>query len=193
MAHHRPTAASVARGVTPLLVVLAVAVALTVVISMPRTSRAVALVALAVLGGYALHRLSTTVRRRPAVRSRQQGSSTEDGRLHLDLDRTLIVATLDTAVVAREADLTPEQTARLWGAILIDQDQQTFRLLIAPPPEGAVAAVQLLRAFYPVHVAVWQAPTVLTGEPASPQLRSLVEASLRASAERATGTDDSQD
>lgn len=193
MAHHRPTAASVARGVAPLLIGLAAAGALTVVISMPQASRPVALIALTVLGGYAVHRLSTTIRRHRRARSRPQESSTQDGFLHLDLDRTLVVATLDTAVIAREADLTPEQTARLWGAILIDQDQQTFRLLIAPPTDGAVAAVQLLRAFYPVNVAIWEAPTVLTGQPANPQLRSLVEASLRASAERATGTEDPQD
>jgi hypothetical protein len=191
MAHLKPTTASVASAAVRLLPALVVAAALTVLIVMPQSSRAVALT---LLGGYAIFHLSGAVRNRGwRAPSRPQGSATKEGRLLLDLERTLIVATLDTAVVAREADLTPEQAARLWGAILVDQDQQTFRLLIAPPADGAVAAVHLLRAFYPVHVAVWQAPTVLTGQPASPQLRSLVEATLRASAGKAGGIEGSED
>ena len=127
------------------------------------------------------HQRPRAVWRRRRARAQRRGPAADEFRL--DLDRTLVVATLDTAVVARESDLTPEQAAHLWGAILVDQDHQTFRLLIAPPPDGAVAAVQLLRSFYPVHVEVWQAPTTLTGQPASPRLRSLVDATLQPPAE----------
>jgi signal peptidase len=149
----------------------------------------VALLGMLVLGGYAIVQLAGALKDRRRPRDRRAGVDEDDVHLHLDLDRTLIVATFDTAVVARESDLTPNQAARLWGAILVDQDEQTFRLLIAPPPDGAVAAVELLRSFYPVEVAIWDAPTVLTGRPASPQLRALVEASLRAGAHRSSGSD----
>jgi hypothetical protein len=39
--------------------------------------------------------------------------------------------------------------------------------------------VELLRSFYPHSVMVWEAPIVVTGEPASPELRALVDARMR--------------
>lgn len=178
MAHQRPTATSVAGASAALLV----AGAATVLIVLPEASRTVAFTA---LGGCVAYLLSRAVWNQRRARTRRRGPAAEE--LRLDLDRTLVVATLDTAVVARESDLTPEQAAHLWGAILVDQDHRTFRLLIAPPPDGAVAAVQLLRSFYPVRVEVWQAPTTLTGQPASPRLRSLVDATLQPQAEDPAG------
>ena len=143
-----------------------------------RSGEVTGFVVILVFAGYAMWQLVGAVMDRRRVGTPPASESEAVGRLHLDLDRTLVMATLDTALVARQSDLTPGQAARHWGAILIGEDERTFRLLIAPPPDGAVAAVELLRMFYPHHVAVWEAPTVLTGQPASPELRALVAARL---------------
>ena len=149
----------------------------------------VGLVVMVLFGGYSIWQLVGAVKDRRLARTRDAAASEADERLHLDLDRTLVVATLDTALVARQSDLTPGQAARQWGAILIGEDERTFRLLIAPPHDGAIAAVELLRTFYPHDVAVWEAPTVLTGRPASPELRALVAARLTAPSHRRSRRD----
>lgn len=115
----------------------------------------VTLVGMLVLGGYALSQLSG------AFRDRKDSPAPEAE--PVPLGRTLVLATLPVAALAEQTGLAPDHAARQWGAILLDQDDQNLRLLIAPAEGGVVAAVELLETFDPVELQVCEAPRLLAG------------------------------
>jgi signal peptidase len=115
----------------------------------------ITLLGMLVLGGYALSQLSGALRDR------------KDDVVQIQLDRTLVLATLPVATVAERSCLSADEAVRQWGAILLEQDSQVVRVLVVPSKEGVVAAVEHLRTFEPVELVVCEAPT-LTGEPAAP-------------------------
>ncbi|QWZ08980.1 signal peptidase I [Nocardioides panacis] len=136
----------------------------------------IALVAMLVCGGYAVSQLSGAVRERGARRTPEgEGSAEPDHRARVTLDRTLVVATLGTEHVAQECALTPDQAARQWGATLIDEGAEEFRLLIVPPAHGSVATVELLQSLGAVSIHVLESPTLLAGRSPSPGVRALLE------------------
>jgi signal peptidase I len=119
----------------------------------------VTLVGMLVLGGYALSQLSGAFRDR-------NDSPAPEAEL-VPLGRTLVLATLPVAALAEQTDLTPDQAARQWGAILLGQDDEVLRLLIAPPPDGVLAAVEILEGLRPVELMVCEDPTLVAGPPGS--------------------------
>jgi signal peptidase len=124
----------------------------------------ITLVGMLLLGGYALSQLSGAFRERKNPHASGDPAPVDPSELvRLQLDRTLILVTLPIASVTEQTGLTPAQAARQWGAILLDQNHQVLRLLIAPPEDGVGAAVELLQAFDPVELVVCETPTLLAG------------------------------
>ena len=109
----------------------------------------ITLVAMIVLGGYAVAQLGGGLRDR-----RHKGSEKQD----LTIGRPVVLAELRTP-----ADQTPADLARGWGALLLEADAETVTLLIAPPTDGLNAAMELLANQDPVRVELWEAGSVLAG------------------------------
>ena len=99
--------------------------------------------------------LSGAVRERRARKTPDEAGQTAPAHARqLTLDRTLIVGTLSTDHIAQQCALTPDQAARHWGATLVDEGVEEFRLLIAPPPGGSVATVELLQSLRALSIHV---------------------------------------
>lgn len=113
----------------------------------------ITLLAMLVLGGYALSQLSG------AWDDRQKPTRTT-------IDRPMVLAELSTIQTAQASGLTPFEAAGQWRAVLLDEDAETFRLLIVPPAEGLAATIELLEAFGARSVTVHAPPVTLTSDPA---------------------------
>lgn len=115
----------------------------------------ITLVAIILLGGYALTQISGGLRdRRTTRRSGAPGES----RPGFTIERTLLLVQL-----RRPDEGLPQDVARQWGALLLEADVETYTLLIAPRDDGVMAALELLQSQQPVRIEVWDAPTMLTG------------------------------
>ena len=109
----------------------------------------ITLVVMILLGGYAVSQLAGGLRDR---RGRKTDAPAEED---LSIDRTLLLAEM------RRTDAEPEDVARQWGALLLASGEAAYTLLIAPPPDGVAAAVELLESHHPIRVRVWDAPIVM--------------------------------
>ena len=119
----------------------------------------ISLVAMILLAGYALTQVSGGLRERRRSGSDEDGeSSSED--LELRIQRPLVVARFE-----HRSDTTPTDLARGWGGLVLEADGSGFSLLIAPPPDGLSATLELLQDHDPIEVRVWDAPSTLTGRP----------------------------
>ena len=148
----------------------------------------IALVAMLVCGGYAISQLSGAVRERRARKTPDEAGQTAPAHARqLTLDRTLIVGTLSTDHIAQQCALTPDQAARHWGATLVDEGAEEFRLLIAPPPGGSVATVELLQSLRALSIHVLESPTLLAGQPVSAGIRALLGAPVSVGPGHGTG------
>lgn len=120
------------------------------------------LLAMLALAGYALSQLGGALKDR---KKKNETDAEPDPEVPepetVHVDRTLILATLTTGKLALET--FPDQVARDWGAILLEENPSTYRLLIAPPPAGVEAALELLRSFDPISVEVCRSPVTLVG------------------------------
>jgi signal peptidase I len=122
----------------------------------------VSLLAMLVLGGYALSQISgawTDRRREPACTK---------------FDRPIVLAELSTIEAAQRRGLTPIEVADQWHAILLDQSTEAFRLLVVPPSEGLAAAVELLGSLGALSVTVHAPPVTFTSIAPAPDLGSSV-------------------
>ncbi len=110
----------------------------------------ITLVVMILLGGYAVTQLSGGLKDR-----RRKGDGEKRS---VAIGRPAALAQLRTP-----PDESPTDLARRWGALLLDQDEETVTLLIVPPDDGMAAALELLATQDPVRVEVWDADSVLTG------------------------------
>ena len=116
---------------------------------------AVVLLAPPLLGGYAAFLLLGGVRDRR--RSRPAAAATAPR--ELVIDRPLVVAWFD-----RTPESAPGELARGWGGLVLEDDDDGFALLIAPPTDGLAAALELLATHGPREVRVIEAPAWLAGD-----------------------------
>lgn len=110
------------------------------------------LVAMLLLGGYALSQLSGAF-----------GERRKDRPTTSRVDRTVVLAELSTEHTARTRGLTPDEVAAQWRAVLLGQDASSFRLLIVPPPHGLAATVELLLDLGAREITVHEPPVTMTG------------------------------
>lgn len=121
----------------------------------------ISLVAMILLAGYALTQISGGLRDR---RSSRRGETASEPVSSFSVERTLVLAQLRT-----DQDTTPADHARQWGGLLLDSDDATYTLLIAPPDDGVAATVELLRSQQPLLIQVWEAPSTITGSVSASQ------------------------
>jgi signal peptidase I len=137
----------------------------------------ISLVAMLVLAGYALSQLSGAFKDR---KTNKDADGTEPGAAEpyeeqcLHIDRTLIRVTFNITSIAEETGMTPQIAAEHWSALLVDSDEETFTVLVAPPPEGAVAAVELLMYLNPISIEVCEPPNALVGAPAGADVMAVI-------------------
>ena len=107
------------------------------------------------LAGYALSQIGS------GLRERRAESSPPDVRVKVN--RPVVAATLDVAELRTSHDLTPEEVAASWSAVVVHADHATCTLLIAPPPGGLASCLELLEQFGMSEAVVIEQPGVLTG------------------------------
>jgi hypothetical protein len=138
----------------------------------------ISLVVMILLAGYALTQLSGGLRERKRKDVHPEtGTSDEGAAPSLTIDRPLIVATL----ARPETDEPPIELVRRWTGLLLHSDESTYTFLVAPPEGGVEAALELLWVQHPLHVEVWDAPTIVAG--------SRTEVRLAASTQVSSATD----
>lgn len=115
----------------------------------------ISLVAMLLLAGYALSQLGTGLRER-----RQEPRAVPVG---LETDRHLVVATLDTRLFAERNALTPTEAAHEWGALLVQEDDDSFRVLLTATDDELAARLEPLRRSRPRRLLVLDGPITLTG------------------------------
>jgi hypothetical protein len=142
----------------------------------------ISLIAMLALAGYALSQLSAGLRERRDRRKPEDDTGSEP--TAITVGRTLILVKLDTARVAELADLTPKAAAEHWGCLLMAQEDDTFTVLVAPLPDGAIAAVELLTYLEPLEIAVCEPPNAIVGAAASPEVLALIQGHGRPAATR---------
>jgi signal peptidase len=134
----------------------------------------ISLVAMILLAGYALTQLSGGLRER---KKKDGEPEADDQAPSMTIDRPLIVATL----ARPDTDEPPIELVRRWTGLLLRSDESTYTFLVAPPEGGVEAALELLFVQHPLHVEVWDAPTIVAG--ASTEVR------LSASTQVSSATD----
>lgn len=132
----------------------------------------ISLVAMLLLGGYAASQLGGAYKERKTT-------STKPGGTPLVLERTLILVSLRPHTVEAELGPTPEEAARRCGALLVDADEEAVTLLIAPGPDSAAAAVEILLQLDPLSVEVVGAPCVVSGGKPSEEILALLRGERR--------------
>jgi signal peptidase len=138
----------------------------------------ITLVAMILLAGYALTQLSGGLRERKRNGDEPDpGTNEGDAPPSVTIDRPLIVATL----ARPDTDEEPIELVRRWTGLLLRSDESTYTFLVAPPEGGVEAALELLFVQHPLHVEVWDAPTIVAG--ASTEVR------LAASTQVSSATD----
>jgi signal peptidase I len=132
------------------------------------------LVGMLVLAGYALSQLSGAAkdRKQRKVATIDLSATRQDRRL--EIDRTLMRVTFDRARVVAESGMTPRGAAEHWSALLIDENDETFTLLLAPAPDGAVPVIELLTLLDPLELEVCEPPNAVVGAPASPDVLAAI-------------------
>ena len=134
------------------------------------------LLAMLVLGGYALSQVAGAMKdRRSTRRAAQQPASSSselgDGQ-QLSFDQTLILVTLPTAEMS---GMTPAEAARQWGAVLLASDSESFTVLLAQPRESAIGALELLVHFNPISIRISEGPNVVVGRTPGPEMMRLID------------------
>jgi signal peptidase len=109
----------------------------------------ISLVAMLLVGGYALSQLAGGLRDHRSRRTSKEAGP--DSRIDFVIDRTLVLAQFPRSA---EDDFTAEEAARRWGAIVVAETDSDFSVLIAPPEGGVSAAIELLKSQDPklLHV-----------------------------------------
>ena len=134
------------------------------------------LLAMLVLGGYAMSQFAEAIKDRRAARRAVPGTASAEhppaGEERFEFDRTLIVVTLPTAEMY---GTTPYEASRQWGAVLLAQQDEQFTVLLAEPRESAVGAIELLVHFNPISIRVLESPNVIVGQPAGPDIRNIID------------------
>jgi signal peptidase I len=142
----------------------------------------ISLVAMLVLAGYALSQLSGAFKDRKTknvAAGAQRTTVDDDGEQRLHIDRTLIRVAFSTESVEEQTRMTPQAAAEHWSALLVDFDEETFTVLVAPPPEGAVAAVELLMYLNPISIEVCEPPNALVGAPAGAEVLAVIRSRVQ--------------
>jgi signal peptidase len=120
----------------------------------------ISLVVMILLAGYAVTQLSGGLRDRKRKNGQPgSGGDQEDVTPSLIVGRPLIVATL----ARPDTDEPPVELVRRWTGLLLRSDESTYTFLVAPPEGGVEAALELLFVQHPLHVEVWDAPTIVAG------------------------------
>jgi signal peptidase len=122
----------------------------------------ISLVAMLALAAYALSQLSGGLRERKAGRGEKPGPATAS---RLTIERTLILVELEHAA---GGTIDPQALARQWAGLVLGANESSVTLLLAPPPQGVAAAVELLTEQDPLRLQVWESPSVLLGTDGSP-------------------------
>jgi signal peptidase len=117
----------------------------------------ISLIAMLLLAGYAVTQISGGLRQRKE--KDEEAETGDDQGLSVMIDRPLIVATL----ARPETDEPPIELVRRWTGLLLRSDESTYTFLVAPPEGGVEAALELLFVQHPLHVEVWDAPTIVAG------------------------------
>jgi signal peptidase I len=138
----------------------------------------ITLVAMLALAGYALSQLSGGLKeRKSAERSLRSPDHPLAAGTILKLDRALIRATFDPARVFAETAMSPQAAAEHWSGLLVGSDAHSFTVLVAPPPDGAVAAAELLMYLDPISIEVCEPPNAIVGARAAAEMRALLDTS----------------
>ena len=112
------------------------------------------LLAMLVLGGYAISQLIEVVRDK---RKPETGAEVEPVRI--GVDRALLLAEIPTSSVF---GTPPSDAAKDWGGVLLRQEESTFTVLLAPEPWDLSALIKDLQVFDPVSIRVLETPTPIT-------------------------------
>ena len=109
------------------------------------------LLAMLVLGGYAISQLLEVVRdkRKPVTTVTLEP-------VRIGVDRALLLAEIPTSSVF---GTPPSDAAKDWGGVLLRQEESTFTVLLAPEPWDLSALIQDLQVFDPVSLRVLETPT----------------------------------
>lgn len=133
----------------------------------------ISLVAMLLLGGYAISQLGGAYKERKAT------STTPAGPPHIILERSLILVTLRSSTVEAELGPSPEEAARRCGALLVDADDETVTLLITPAPDAAAAAVEILLQLDPLSLQMCGAPCSVSGQEPGEEILALLRGEKR--------------
>ena len=112
------------------------------------------LLAMLVLGGYAISQLVEVVRDK-----RKPVAAVEVEPVRIAVDRALLLAEIPTASVF---GTPPSDAAKDWGGVLLRQEESTFTVLLAPEPWDLSALIKDLQVFDPVCIRVLETPTPIT-------------------------------
>ena len=73
------------------------------------------------------------------------------------VDRPVVVAVIDKAVIAATMQQSVTDAARAWSALVVQEDDETATLLVTPPPGGVSACLELLGRSAPRRLLVVEA------------------------------------
>ena len=121
------------------------------------------LLAMVVLGGYALTQLGGAFgdSRRSRRGAAEPDADAPDEQPVLAIDRTLVLVEL-----ALPGDEPCTETARRWGGLVVAESATSFTLLLAPPEGGLAATLEVLGGQQPLGVQVWEPPVRVFARPA---------------------------
>ena len=112
------------------------------------------LLAMLVLGGYAISQLVELVRDK-----RKPATTVDVEPVRIGVDRALLLAEIRTSSVF---GTPPSDAAKDWGGVLLRQEESTFTVLLAPEPWDLSALIKDLQVFDPVSIRVLETPTPIT-------------------------------
>ena len=112
------------------------------------------LLAMLVLGGYAISQLIEVVRDR-----RKPVTAVKVEPVRIGVDRALLLVEVPTSSVF---GTPPSDAAKDWGGVLLRQEESTFTVLLAPEPWDLSALIKDLQVFDPVSIRVLETPTPIT-------------------------------
>lgn len=118
----------------------------------------ITLVAMLLLGGYALSQLGAGLRDRKA-----QGTPDTARSGDIAVNRLLVLAHLDKARLDSRTGLSPDAIAALWSAAVVHEDETSCLFLLTPAPEAIAVTLERLHDVQPLQLRIIDQAGTLSG------------------------------